>query len=179
MCNLTRVCDDCLNDVVEHYHVVFRGQDTASNFHNYNLNHVLCLTVSKPVVNETASPQCAAQADIVFILDSSGSIGQANYNKMLNFVRDVTSKFDVGQNKVRVGVEIFSDRSYIQFHLNKYGDSASVDNAIANIPYKQGTTNTGQALKVSVVFFYSFFLAFDFCRFCVVIRFFHPRHNGQ
>ena len=23
------------------------------------------------------------------------------------------------------------------------------------------------------------FLAFDFCRFCVVIRFFHPRHNGQ
>ena len=23
------------------------------------------------------------------------------------------------------------------------------------------------------------FLAFDYCRFCVVIRFFHPRHNGQ
>ena len=22
-------------------------------------------------------------------------------------------------------------------------------------------------------------LAFDFCRFCVVIQFFHPRHNGQ
>ena len=28
-------------------------------------------------------------------------------------------------------------------------------------------------------FFYIFCLAFDFCRFCVVIRFFHPRHNGQ
>ena len=26
---------------------------------------------------------------------------------------------------------------------------------------------------------FPFFLAFDFCRFCVVIRFFHPRHNGQ
>ena len=23
------------------------------------------------------------------------------------------------------------------------------------------------------------FLAFDFCRFCVVIRFYHPGHNGQ
>jgi len=22
-------------------------------------------------------------------------------------------------------------------------------------------------------------LAFDFCQFCVVIRFFHPRHNGS
>ena len=28
-------------------------------------------------------------------------------------------------------------------------------------------------------FSYYLFLAFDFCRFCVVIRFFHPRHNGQ
>ena len=28
-----------------------------------------------------------------------------------------------------------------------------------------------------MVFF--FFLTFDFCRFCMVIRFFHPRHNGQ
>ena len=31
---------------------------------------------------------------------------------------------------------------------------------------------------VSNVFFL-LFLAFDFCRFCVVIRFFHPCHNGQ
>ena len=29
------------------------------------------------------------------------------------------------------------------------------------------------------VCFLGFFLAFDFCRFCVVIRSFHPRHNGQ
>ena len=28
-------------------------------------------------------------------------------------------------------------------------------------------------------FIFLFFLAFDFCRFCVVIRFFHPHHNGQ
>ena len=27
--------------------------------------------------------------------------------------------------------------------------------------------------------FFLFFLAFDFFRFCVVILFFHPRHNGQ
>ena len=37
--------------------------------------------------------------------------------------------------------------------------------------------------KVSVLLFlflfFCCFLAFDFRRFCVVIRFFHPRHNGQ
>ena len=29
------------------------------------------------------------------------------------------------------------------------------------------------------IFFSFSFLLFDYCRFCVVIRFFHPRHNGQ
>ncbi|XP_060600216.1 uncharacterized protein LOC132753729 isoform X4 [Ruditapes philippinarum] len=101
--------------------------------------------VSKPVVNTTKT--CAAKADILFVLDSSGSIGQTNYNKMLKFVRDVSSKFDVGPDKVRIGTEIYSDRTYIQFNLNKYQDGASLDKAIANIPYKRGTTNTGQALK--------------------------------
>ena len=27
--------------------------------------------------------------------------------------------------------------------------------------------------------YFIYFLAFDFCRFCVVIRFFHPLHNGK
>ena len=31
-------------------------------------------------------------------------------------------------------------------------------------------------LHLQTLFIY---LAFDFCRFCVIIRFFHPRHNGQ
>ena len=30
-----------------------------------------------------------------------------------------------------------------------------------------------------VRYFTFFVLAFDFCRFCVIIRFVHPRHNGQ
>ena len=34
-------------------------------------------------------------------------------------------------------------------------------------------------IHLAVTFFSSFFKAFDFCRFCVVIPFFHPRHNGQ
>ena len=108
---------------------------------------LLFLAVSKPVQNSTA-PVCAAKADIAFILDSSGSIGQANYNKMLTFVKDVVSKFDIGPNKIQVATEIFSDRTYIQFYLNKYQTQSALKNAISNIPYKSGTTNTGQALKV-------------------------------
>ena len=31
----------------------------------------------------------------------------------------------------------------------------------------------------AIFVFFSCFLESDFCRFCVAIRFFHPRHNGQ
>ena len=103
--------------------------------------------VSKPEPNNTA-PTCAAKADIAFILDSSGSIGQTNYNKMLDFVKDVVNQFDIGSNKIRVATEIFSDRTYVQFNFNKYMTKAPLTQAISNIPYKRGTTNTGQALKV-------------------------------
>ena len=34
-------------------------------------------------------------------------------------------------------------------------------------------------LKLFSCCWFVLFLAFDLCRFCVVIRFFHPRHNGQ
>ena len=48
--------------------------------------------------------------------------------------------------------------------------------------------NSGHRLRTNVnrdhlylyfFYFFYFFLASDFCWFCVVIRFFHPRHNGQ
>ncbi|KAL3859113.1 hypothetical protein ACJMK2_009345 [Sinanodonta woodiana] len=101
----------------------------------------------KDNITATAGPACSAKADIVFVLDSSGSIGSTNYQKMLEFVKNVVQKFDIGDDKIRVGTEIFSDRTYIQFQLNKYFDKAALENAITNIPYKRGTTNTGQALK--------------------------------
>jgi len=31
----------------------------------------------------------------------------------------------------------------------------------------------------TILLYLFIFLAFDCCRFCVVIRFFHPHHNGQ
>ena len=39
--------------------------------------------------------------------------------------------------------------------------------------------NSVMHTQTPLSFLHTFFLVFDFCRFCVVIRFFHPRHNGQ
>ena len=48
--------------------------------------------------------------------------------------------------------------------------------------YVYRTTREVNVKRFPVSLFNSFFvcfLAFDVCRFCVVIRVFHPRHNGQ
>ena len=41
------------------------------------------------------------------------------------------------------------------------------------------TRFVGHSVSLHVHFYFFIFLAFDFCRFCVVVRVFHPRHNGQ
>ena len=43
---------------------------------------------------------------------------------------------------------------------------------VCNVHNKQSTVNAS-------IIFYIILLSFDFCPFCVVIRFFHPRHNSQ
>ena len=90
---------------------------------------------------------CGTVADIVFTLDASGSVGKANFDKMLSFVKTLVKGFNVGQNNIRIGLQTFSNRAEVQFNLNKFNDKQSVMNALDHIPYNSGGTNTGAALK--------------------------------
>ena len=87
---------------------------------------------------------CGTKADIVFMLDSSGSVGSSNFKLLLSFVNSLTKDWDIGQDKIRVGVEKFSSRPYTEFHLNRYNDKQQMLNNIDNISYKSGGTNTGK-----------------------------------
>ena len=86
-------------------------------------------------------------ADIVFILDSSGSVGSANFQKMLTFVKSMAQGFDIGKTGTEVGVVTYSSKPTNQFHLNKYTDKNSLLGAIQNIHYISGGTNTADAIK--------------------------------
>ena len=86
-------------------------------------------------------------ADIVFILDSSGSVGASNFQKMKDFVKTMVQGFDVTPQGAEIGVVTFSDKPALQFHLNKYHDKPSTLTAIDNIRYVSGGTNTADAIK--------------------------------
>ena len=96
-----------------------------------------------------SSGKCsAATADIVFVLDSSTSVSERNFKKMLNFVKDFLRDATISPKYVRVGVLVYSTSVYIQFHLNEYKTKEDVFAAIDRIQYTYGSTNTAGALKV-------------------------------
>lgn len=89
---------------------------------------------------------CLQRADIVFLVDGSGSIGSTNFNKLKSFLKGITGQLDVGADKVHVGVEQFSNYPSIEFPLNMHTTSAGLMTAIDGINYMSGGTNTGSAI---------------------------------
>lgn len=47
---------------------------------------------------------CSGNADVVFVLDASGSIGETNFNTMLNFVRNVVNEVSIDTGNLRMGI---------------------------------------------------------------------------
>ncbi|GFR96142.1 collagen alpha-5(VI) chain, partial [Elysia marginata] len=90
---------------------------------------------------------CGGQADIVFLLDKSGSVGQTNFDKMLTFVKNVARDFNIGPNDVQIGVDTFSTGFDHEFKLNAHGDKASLTQAVSGVSFTGGGTNTGNAIK--------------------------------
>jgi uncharacterized protein YegL len=91
-------------------------------------------------------------ADIIFVLDSSGSITSPNFNKMKAFVQAVVSSLDVGMGprQNRIGLIQFSDSAQTEFYLNSYSNASAINNAIGNIPYLSRGTKTNLALDLLI-----------------------------
>ena len=85
--------------------------------------------------------------DIVFVVDSSGSILQQNWPLVLNFMRNIVQDLTIGPDNVQIGVVIFGDYVYPQFQLNTYHRKADILNMIDRIPFLDQSTNTQEAIK--------------------------------
>ncbi|XP_047421177.1 collagen alpha-4(VI) chain-like isoform X3 [Sciurus carolinensis] len=95
------------------------------------------------------SPACreVALADIVFLVDSSTSIGPQNFQKVKNFLYSIVLGLDISSDQVQVGLAQYNDNIYPAFQLNQYTLKSVVLEHIQNLPYRTGGTNTGSALE--------------------------------
>uniref|UniRef100_A0A8P4KD98 Collagen type VI alpha 6 chain n=1 Tax=Dicentrarchus labrax TaxID=13489 RepID=A0A8P4KD98_DICLA len=95
----------------------------------------------------TGDCKAAKLADIVFIVDESGSIGTPNFQLVRTFLHSIVSGLEVSPSKVRVGVVMYNDRPTAQVYLNSFNDKDELLKFIKILPYRGGGTNTGAALK--------------------------------
>lgn len=94
---------------------------------------------------DPAGPDCS-QADIVFVMDSSGSVGNDNWQLVLQFVKNVVDNLDIGSYATRVAAITYGNRATPNFYLDTYDNKADIKNALDGIRWKDQETNTSGAI---------------------------------
>ena len=89
-------------------------------------------------------------SDLIFVLDSSGSIGGTSYQLVREFVYNFVSSLDIGPNDNQVGVIIFSSDAQVVFNLNEHNNKLELLQAINSTPYLADSTNTAAALRLLI-----------------------------
>jgi collagen type VI alpha len=90
---------------------------------------------------------CGRPADIVFVLDESGSIWGPHFTKQLEFVQSVVDTFDVRPNKTHIGVLTFGSSVRSIFHLGQLKSEDALSAEIKEIRQMRGETYTHEALE--------------------------------
>ncbi|CAG2225442.1 unnamed protein product [Mytilus edulis] len=91
----------------------------------------------------TSSP-----ADVIFVVDESGSVGSDNFAKTRASIVDTIRHLDIRNDFIRIGVMTFDDNSRTVFNLNNYpGDPNSMVNRVMSMPYSSGGTDIADALS--------------------------------
>ncbi|EDL77340.1 rCG25821 [Rattus norvegicus] len=106
----------------------------------------------RDIRNQVVQEICAEEAcrdmkaDIMFLVDSSGSIGLENFSKMKVFMKNLVSKSQIGADRVQIGVVQFSHENREEFQLNTFMSQNDIANAIDQMAHIGETTLTGSAL---------------------------------
>ncbi len=80
-------------------------------------------------------------------MDSSNSIGDDNYYRMLGVVKDIVKSIAMqSETGMRLGMLTFSTSAQTWFNLNSYQDTMMTMNMI-NFDHAKGTTNMAGALR--------------------------------
>ncbi|XP_036109262.1 collagen alpha-3(VI) chain [Molossus molossus] len=112
---------------------------------------VLCLFLSGFAVaraqQQSADVKSGAAADIIFLVDSSWSIGKEHFQLVREFLYDVIKSLAVGQNDFRFALVKFNGNPHTEFLLNTYHSQREVLSHISNLSFTGGSNQTGEGLE--------------------------------
>ncbi|KAK3726724.1 hypothetical protein RRG08_017031 [Elysia crispata] len=100
------------------------------------------------VNSATDSSSCNQPIDLAFAVDSSYSVGVTNFEESLGLVKAVSSRLDIGTDKVQVALVQFSNVARVEFSLREATSIDDVVRRLDGVNYTEGNTQTGAALNL-------------------------------
>lgn len=91
---------------------------------------------------------CRVSTDVVFVLDSSGSIGPSNYQLVRDYTYNFTENLLSGTSGKRVGIILYGTSAHVAVGLQFLNNNSkeALLNRIANLTYLREWTNTPEGL---------------------------------
>ncbi|XP_041119898.1 collagen alpha-3(VI) chain-like isoform X5 [Polyodon spathula] len=86
-------------------------------------------------------------ADIIFLVDSSWSIGKENFQYVREFLYNVVKALNKGHDEFNFAIVQYSGSPKTEFQLNTYTDKQDILFHIWSMPYRGGGTRTGLGLE--------------------------------
>lgn len=90
----------------------------------------------------------AIYKDVVYVMDRSGSVKEADFDESVDFVYNVTEYLSIGTSEMQVSIVIFSSSHSEEFDLNDFTSKADLLNAIKNL---RGTRTTGKTYTYDAI----------------------------
>ncbi|XP_052804645.1 collagen alpha-1(XIV) chain-like isoform X2 [Mya arenaria] len=94
----------------------------------------------------TTSIYSNCNRDVAFLVDSSGSVGSANFNTALGFIKGVVAGLPIGPMGTLTSLMTFSTTPNINWYFNQLTSKQETTNALASVSYHSGGTRTDLAL---------------------------------
>uniref|UniRef100_A0A3P8TQG1 Collagen alpha-1(XXVIII) chain n=1 Tax=Amphiprion percula TaxID=161767 RepID=A0A3P8TQG1_AMPPE len=85
--------------------------------------------------------------ELVFVIDSSESVGPENFEIIKDFVTRLVDRTTVGHNATRIGLVLYSLDVHLEFNLARHRTKQDVKQAIRKMPYMGEGTYTGTAIR--------------------------------
>ena len=96
-----------------------------------------------------ADKECSAVVDIAFVIDSSGSIGRKNWEKMKRFLKALVSKLDVRRSATHIAAVAYSNNAVVVTRFSDIQSTIEVNRKLDGMRWQRGFTYTDKALLLA------------------------------
>ena len=100
---------------------------------------------------------CLGKTDLAFMVDSSTSVGESNFQEAKDFVWSVMRNFPISNNDTRVAVIRYSTQANVIFDFQFSADNnvPLLKETLDNVEYVSGETKTELALQLALTDLFS------------------------